>query len=75
MRKDYYFIVLNKCKNDEIIVNSVKSLVKIYSNTNNLPFQIKWSDNKEFVYDIISNKINMFVDCIQKPELETCIYD
>lgn len=67
-KKDYYFIVLNKCKNNEIIINSIKSLVKLYPNTNNLQYQIKWYDNKEFVYENISKKINMFVDCILLPK-------
>jgi len=66
-KKDYYFIVLNKI-DKSVIINSVKGLSQLTSNVNNLPFQVKWNNNKEYKYDIISNKIKMFVDCLKKPK-------
>jgi len=67
-KKDYYFIVLNKTNNTDIIINSVKGLSYLTPNINNLPFQVKWNNNKEFHYDTINNKIKMFIDCIKKPK-------
>ena len=66
-KKDYYFIVLNKKKNKDIIVNSVKGISILTANINNLPFQICWSKNREFKYDKIDNKIKLFIECLQKP--------
>lgn len=65
-KKDYYFIVINKTKQSEIIINSIKGLSQLSSNIHNLPFQIRWSNNKEFNYDIIKNKIKMFIDWREK---------
>ena len=42
--RDYYIIALNKTTG-ECHLQSLKSLEKITSNGNNLPFQIKWKDN------------------------------
>ncbi len=44
---DYYFIVLNKTKKNDIIFNSLKRLKSLTPNGNNLPFQCKWSENRE----------------------------
>lgn len=65
-KKDYYFVVLNKIKTDEIIINSIKGLSILTTNINNLPFQICWNKNKKFKYDNINIKIKLFIDCIQK---------
>jgi hypothetical protein len=67
-KKDYYFIVLNKTDNSDIIVNSVKGLTLLTPNINNLPFQICWNKNREFKYENINKKIKMFIDCLQKPK-------
>ena len=67
-KKDYYFIVLNKTNQSEIIINSVKGLSHLTPNINNLPFQIKWNNNKEYKYDLINNKIKMFIECLKKPK-------
>ena len=67
-KKDYYFIVLNKTNQSEIIINSVKGLSHLTPNINNLPFQIKWNNNKKYKYDIINNKIKMFIECLKKPK-------
>ena len=66
-KKDYYFLVLNKL-NNEIIVNSVKGLEKLTPNINNLPFQICWNKNTEFKYENINKKIDLFINCLQKPK-------
>ena len=67
-KKDYYFIVLNKTNQCEIIINSIKGLSQLTPNINNLPFQVKWNNNKEYKYDIITNKIKLFIDCLKKPK-------
>lgn len=67
-KKDYYFIVLNKCDSRDIIINSVKGLSILTPNINNLPFQVNWSKNKLFNYENIHKKIKLFVDCLQKPK-------
>lgn len=68
IKKDYYFIVINKTNSKEIIINSLKGLSKLTPNINNLPFQIKWVDNKEYKYECINKKINIFILCLQKPK-------
>ena len=67
-KKDYFFIVLNKTNQSDVIINSVKGLSHLTSNINNLPFQVKWNNNKEYKYDLINNKIKMFVDYLKKPK-------
>jgi hypothetical protein len=67
-KKDYYFLVLNKMKPNNIIINSVKGLTSLTSNINNLPFQVCWNKNREFNYDKIDKKIGLFIECIQKPK-------
>ena len=42
--RDYYIIVLDKTTK-RVYLQSLKSLQKLTSNGNNLPFQIKWKDN------------------------------
>ena len=68
-KKDYYFIVLNKKISDDIIINSIKGLIKLTSNINNLPFQVNWNKNKIFTYENINKKIKLFIECLQKPKL------
>ena len=68
-KKDYYFLVLNKKNKDDIIVNSIKGLTILTPNSNNLPFQVCWSNNKEFKYENINRKIKMFIECLQKTKL------
>lgn len=66
-KKDYYFVVLNKTKSSDIIVNSVKGLTILTPNINNLPFQVCWDKNREFKYENINKKTKLFIDCLQKP--------
>lgn len=48
-QKDYYFLIINKNNPKDVILNSLKGLKKINPNGNNLPFQAKWSENRERV--------------------------
>lgn len=66
-KKDYYFLVINKL-NCDVIVNSVKGLVNLTANSNNLPFQVCWDKNRNFCYGKIRQKIKLFIECIQKPK-------
>ena len=66
-KKDYYFIVLNKSDNKDIIINSIKGLSSLTGNLNNLPFQIKWCKNKHFIFKNIKESINQFINVIKNP--------
>ena len=68
LHKDYYFIVLNKNSSDDIIINSIKGLISLTANVNNLPFQVCWNKNRVYHYDTIENKVSMFIKCMQKPK-------
>jgi len=68
-KKDYYFIVFNKTNPNDIIINSVKGLTILTPNINNLPFQVKWCNNKLYTYENIYKKIQLFIECLQKPQL------
>lgn len=67
-KKDYYFLVLNKLNCSDIIVNSIKGLRFLTPNSNNLPFQVCWKNNRVFCYAPIFEKIKLIIDCIQKPK-------
>jgi hypothetical protein len=67
-KKDYYFLVLNKTDQCDVIVNSVKGLTILTPNINNLPFQVCWDKNRTFKYKNIHQNIKMFIDCLQKPK-------
>jgi hypothetical protein len=67
-KKDYYFIVLNKTDANDIIVNSVKGLVILKPNINNLPFQVCWNKNRKYKYENINKKIKLFIDSLQQPK-------
>jgi len=47
-QRNYYIIVVNK-KTGEVTLQSLKTLNKLTSNGNNLPFQIAWKDNMKVV--------------------------
>jgi hypothetical protein len=65
-KKDYYFIVLNKKNNKDIIINSIKGLTKLNSNINNLPFQVCWNKNRFYEYKNINKIIKLFINCLKK---------
>lgn len=67
-KKDYYFIVLNKNDSTDIIINSIKGLSYLSANSNNLPFQVCWNKNRQFVYKNIKIKVKLFIECLQKPK-------
>lgn len=48
--RDYLFLVVNKTNPLDIIINSLKYIGKLQPNGNNLPFQCKWSENKNPEY-------------------------
>lgn len=64
-KKDYFFLVINKEKK-EVIINSVKGLNKLNKNVHNLPFQINWSKNKEYVEKPIEKSVEQFVNLFKK---------
>jgi hypothetical protein len=68
-KKDYYFLVLNKNNNKQVIINSVKGLSKISPNINNLPFQVKWDVNQEFEYKHIRLCISDFLGIIKRSNM------
>ena len=65
-KRDYYFLVINKKQSEDIIVNSVRGLSRIAHNPNNLPFQVKWSNNREYEYKPIQSSVSQFLACIKK---------
>lgn len=67
-KKDYYFLVINKLNSNEIIVNSVNGLTELTQNINNLPFQIKWKNNKNFKYKKIEESWKDIINIIKKPK-------
>jgi hypothetical protein len=73
-RKDYFFLVVNKDIPNDIIVNSLLGISTINPNVNNLPFQIRWKDNREYSLssvDDVESKIKQFVDIMQKKAIKT----
>jgi len=77
-KKDYYFLILNKDKSTDIIVNSVKGLTTLTPNINNLPFQVCWNNNRDFKFKNIKTNVKMLVDCIKRPKpswIEDCLRD
>lgn len=46
-QEDFFFLVVNRLDPSDIFCNSLKGLSDIQPNGSNLPFQCKWSDNRE----------------------------
>jgi hypothetical protein len=65
IKKDYFFLVFNKNNSNNIYINSVLGLKKLTRNNNNLPFQVKWNDNKYYELTSISEKVEMFKKTIK----------
>lgn len=63
LKKDYYFLVIKKA-DSEVIINSLRGLNKMNSNNLNLPYQVKWCVNKEFIYRPIEESVNMLKETI-----------
>lgn len=47
--KDYYFLIINKKASRDIFISTLRGLQKLTPNGNNLPFQAKWCENREYV--------------------------
>lgn len=69
LSKDYYFIVVNKDNNQDILVNSVRGLSCISKNINNLPFQITWEHNRQYVYHSPKNAIKKYISMFTRNDL------
>jgi len=67
-KKDYYFVVVNKENNKDIIINSVKGLTELTPNINNLPFQVCWNKNRYFNYKNINKNVKLLIESLQKPK-------
>jgi hypothetical protein len=65
IKKDYFFLVFNKNKPNDIYINSVLGLKKLTRNNNNLPFQVKWKDNKNYENKSITEKVEIFKKTIK----------
>lgn len=65
--RDYYFIVVNKNNTKQIILNSMLGINIITPNINNLPFQVKWKNNKEPIYKDIESRVKQFIRSINSP--------
>lgn len=63
--RDYYIFSLNKVTN-EVHLSSLKTLQKITPNGNNLPFQIKWSDNTQPVQRTHRQAYEFLVECYKE---------
>jgi len=63
--RDYYIISLNKVTN-EVHLTSLKTLNKLTSNGNNLPFQIEWRVNTTPVSRTHSEAYDFLVGCYKE---------
>tara|TARA_Y100001951_G_scaffold95912_1_gene93935 strand:+ start:660 stop:1259 length:600 start_codon:yes stop_codon:yes gene_type:complete len=63
--RDYYIIVLNKVTG-VVYLQSLKSLNKLTSNGNNLPFQIKWKDNVFPVERTYLQSYDFLIECYKE---------
>ena len=60
--RDYYIIVLSKL-DGKVYLQSLKSLRKINSNGNNLPFQVNWGNNTEPVERTYLQAYDFLIEC------------
>ena len=63
--RDYYIIVLDKTTK-KVYLQSLKSLQKLTSNGNNLPFQIKWKDNIHPIERNYLQAYNFLIECYKQ---------
>ena len=83
-KKDYFCLVINKnhlknlnnprIQENDIIINSILSISKFTCNCNNLPFQIKWSKNREPIDIPIIDQIKKFQYMFKTAELPWTAY-
>lgn len=67
LKRDYYFVVLNKT-DSSIILNSLKGLSNFTPNLYNLPFQIYWCKNTHFKYQKIDKIVCLIHKTLKKPK-------
>ncbi len=67
--RDYYIISLNKVTN-EVHLTSLKTLNKLTSNGNNLPFQIEWRVNTTPVQRTHAEAYDFLVGCYKESVLK-----
>lgn len=60
--KDYYFLIVNKDDTKNIFATSLKGLKQIVPNGNNLPFQVKWNDNREIAQRDFETAQNLILE-------------
>jgi hypothetical protein len=66
-KRDYYFLVVNKKKTEDVVVNSLRGLKHLTANNNNLPFQVKWSINRKFHYHTVKEMAIKVIETMRKP--------
>lgn len=66
-KRDYYFLVVNKKKTEDVVVNSLRGLKHLTANNNNLPFQVKWSINRKFHYHTVKEMAIKVIKTMRKP--------
>jgi hypothetical protein len=64
--KDYYFLIINKDNTNDIFINSLKQVSTLQPNGNNLPFQIKWCDNKIMIYKSFDEAKKLLLETLGK---------
>ena len=46
---DYFYLIINKDKTNDVFYASLKHLKELTPNANNFPFQCKWNKNRNFI--------------------------
>ncbi len=73
--KDYYFLIVNKNKSNDVFCNTLKGLGSLQPNGNNLPFQCKWNSNRNItVRDFESAKDLIMTTFAESIKLRSDIY-
>jgi hypothetical protein len=67
-QRDYFFLVVNKKKTDDVVVNSLRGLKQLTHNNNNLPFQVNWSMNRKFHYHMVKEMAIKVIKTMRKPK-------
>ncbi len=72
---DYYFLVINKNNTKDVFCTTLKSLKTLQPNGNNLPFQSRWSDNREMQNRSFEEAADMLLSTLgQSIKLRADIY-
>jgi hypothetical protein len=64
--KDYYFLIINKNDTNDVFINSLKQVSTLQANGNNLPFQIKWCDNKVMIAKSFDESKKLLLETLGK---------